>query len=561
MEATAPALRPFPFNRRRRVRQKVHVPAYASFTGASQSEMLDLYEVLDISQNGLALQCSSPMEINQSVELCLDLAETGAQISGTARVAWSDAAGHVGLELRLPADAAQHQLSEWLFLNVLAAAANAGQVAPHSGDSLDSIHPQNYTDVLSAASAVQKEAESLGSNLEAVLALVASRSQSLLRASGAAIALQPEKEGEEKKNEIKEASDAAMVCRASSGPSAPPVGVTLHVGSGFSGECVRTGKLLRCDDTETDDRVDRQTCRALGLRSMIAAPIRNGEEVVGLLEVFSLHPGAFGDNDSAVLQRLAETIQAALIRSARLNHPTAPPPPPPKPFSPPPGSVLFAHPPESAAEKDPPGDRDNLSGIRLPRAHLYLLFAAAATIFLALGVITEPWIHEKLQERNRNDEQTVLASSHPPADATHSLASIPSADSANFSQLRELAGHNDSAAENALGLLYAAGDEKQGIRRDETEAAHWFSKAAEHGNVLAQSKLGSLYWGGRGLTKDDGQAYFWTVLARANGDAASKALAPFIATRLTPAQKSAIEQKAEQWLERQESTSKPLAAR
>ncbi len=555
MEATAPALRPFPFNRRRRVRQKVHVPAYASFKGASQSEMLDLYEVLDISQNGIALQCSSPLEINQTVELCLDLAETGAQISGTARVAWSDAAGHVGLDLGVPADAAQRQLTEWLFLNVLAAAANAGHVAAHSGDSLDSIHPQNYTDILSAASAVQKEAESLGSNLEAVLALVASRSQSLLRASGAAIALQPEKE---KKGE---APDAAMLCCASSGSSAPPVGVILHVDSGFSGECVRTGKLLRCDDTETDERVDRQTCRALGIRAMIAAPIRNGEDVVGLLEVFSLHSGAFGDNDAAVLQRLAETVQSALIRSTRVNHPTAQPPLPPKPFSPPPGSILFAHLPESAAEKDPSGDQDNLSGIRLPRAHLYLLFAAAATIFLALGVITEPWIHEKLQARNRSGEQTVLASSHPPADASNSPAFSASADSADFTQLRELADHNDPAAENALGLIYAAGDEKQGIRRDETEAAHWFAKAAEHGNVPAQSKLGSLYWGGRGLSKDDAQAYFWTVLARANGDAASKALAPFIATRLTPAQKAAIEQKAEQWLERQESISKPLAAR
>jgi GAF domain-containing protein len=555
MEATAPVSRSYTTNRRHRVRQKVHVPAYASFTGASQSEMLDLYEVLDISQNGIALQCSSRLEIDQTVELCLDLAETGAQISGTARVAWSDTAGHVGLELGVPAEAAQHQLSTWLFLNVLAAAANAGHVAAHSGDSLNSIHPQNYTDILSAASAVQREAESLGSKLEAVLSLVASRSQSLLHASGAAIALQGDKEEKE------DAADAVMVCRASSGPGAPPVGITLHVGSGFSGECVRTGKLLRCVDTETDERVDRQTCRALGIRSMIAAPIRKGDEVVGLLEVFSLRSGAFGDNDAAVLQRLAETVQAALIRSARIKDPTAPPPLPPKPFSPPRGGVLFAHLPESGAEKDAPGEQDNLSGIRLPRGHLYLLFAAAATIFLALGVITEPWIHEKLQTRKRSDEQTVLASSHAPADATNSPASIPAADSANLTQLRELADHNDPAAENALGLIYAAGDEKQGIRRDETEAAHWFSKAAEHGNVPAQSKLGSLYWGGRGLSKDDAQAYFWTVLARANGDAASKALAPFIATRLTPAQKSAIEQKAEQWLERQESTSKPLAAR
>jgi len=112
-----------------------------------------------------------------------------------------------------------------------------------------------------------------------------------------------------------------------------------------------------------------------------------------------------------------------------------------------------------------------------------------------------------------------------------------------------------------LGLLYAAGDEKQGIKRDESGAARWFTKAAEHGSVPAQSKLGSLYWGGRGLARDDNQAYFWTVLARANGDSASQALAPFIAMRLTLAQRKAIEQQAEQWREQHQFGPKSVAGR
>ena len=86
MASTIQLTPPASSNRRGRVRQRVHVPAYASFSDASYSEMLDLYEVLNISESGLALHCSSPMEINQTVELCLDLAEAGPQISGTARV-------------------------------------------------------------------------------------------------------------------------------------------------------------------------------------------------------------------------------------------------------------------------------------------------------------------------------------------------------------------------------------------------------------------------------------------------------------------------------------------
>jgi hypothetical protein len=560
-------------NRRARVRQKVHVPAYATF-GDSQSEMLDLYEVLDISENGLALHCPSPIQVNQNVELCLDLAEAGMQISGTARVAWLDGAGRVGFGLPGLADPARRQLSEWLFLNALAAAANAELPPAPSEDSMDwknPVHRPNYTDILSAASAVQKEAELLGSDLAAVLTLVASRSQSLLRASGAAVAMEgqqgQERKEQEREEQQSEKNDArTMICRASSGSSAPPVGVTLYVDSGFSGECVRSGKLLHCDDTETDERVDRQSCRALGIRSLVAVPVREREKIVGLLEVFSEQPNVFSENDSAVLQRLAETIQAAILRARREHDPPAPPMPSSKSFSSP-GSVLFASLPErdretgkqKARSEDQDKDHDKVGGIRLPRAYLYLLFAAAATIFLVLGFLAEPWIQEKLRARGQEEQHTVLASSKPQLEPSN--AGLGPADPASFAELQALADHGAPAAENALGLLYAAGDEKQGIKRDETEAARWFTKAAEHGSVPAQSKLGSLYWGGRGVKQDDNRAYFWTVLARASGDDASQALAPFIATRLTRAQRATIEQEAEQWLERYESAAKPVAGR
>jgi putative methionine-R-sulfoxide reductase with GAF domain len=536
-------------NRRGRVRQKVHVPAYASFSDASRGEMmLDLYEVLNISESGLALHCSWPMEVNQTVELCLDLAEAGGQISGTARVVWFDATGRVGFAFPVLTDAFKRQLSDWLLLNALASAANAESREAPSGDFENSIPRQNYTDILGAVSAVQKEAESLGPDLEAILALVASRSRSLLRASGAAVALEEGSEGKD-----------TMICRASAGPSAPPVGTNLHVGSGFSGECVRSGKLLRCDDTETDDRVDRQSCRALGIRSIIAAPLLVGEKekIVGLLELFSGQPGAFGENDSAVMQRLAETLEGAVNRSPRVHENSAPQPPSPNPFPPSLASILFAHDPESNAEKNLSGDQDRVGGIRLPRFYLHLLFLTAAIIFLALGYVAEPWIHEKIKSRGRSEEHTVLASSRPPSEA----ALVPSVNTTNLAQLRELANRGDSAAENALGLLYAAGDEKQGIKRDESGAARWFTKAAEHGSVPAQSKLGSLYWGGRGVAKDDNQAYFWTVLARANGDSASQALAPFIAMRLTLAQRKAIEQQAEQWRGQHQFAPKSVAGR
>ncbi|MGO8796606.1 MAG: PilZ domain-containing protein, partial [Candidatus Sulfotelmatobacter sp.] len=145
MSATAQASLPVPLNRRRRVRQKVHAPAYAVFTRASADkklpretqtgDMLDLCEVLDISEVGVAVQCAAPMEINQQVDLCLDLAEAAGQITTTAQVVWSDANGRVGLGLSPLNNAALHRLREWLFLNAMAGAANAEAAAPASSES------------------------------------------------------------------------------------------------------------------------------------------------------------------------------------------------------------------------------------------------------------------------------------------------------------------------------------------------------------------------------------------------------------------------------------------
>jgi putative methionine-R-sulfoxide reductase with GAF domain len=512
--------------------------------------MLDLYEVLDISELGVAVQCPAPMKIDQQVELCLDLAEASGQISAAARVVWSDSTGRVGLSLPTLTNFALQRLREWLFLNAMAAAANAQSSAalPSATPEHSALRP-NYTDTLTAASAVQREAESLGSDLEAVLSLVASRSQSLFRASGAAIALAGKDAG-------------TMICRASAGPTAPPVGATLQVGSGFSGECVRTARMSRCDDTETDERVDPERCRALGIRSMLAAPVRMGERVVGLLEVFSAQPSAFGEDDSAVLQRFAETILAAINRAARAHDASPPPPAAPKPFSPSPGSVLFAHAPEERADtRSASRDEDKVGGIRLPRAHLYLLVSAAATIFMALGFILAPWIQERLRAGERNGEPTVLASSQAPVDTAKSVLAISSVDSANPERLRELARRGDPTAENSLGLLYAEGDEKQAIKPDEREAAAWFTKAAEHGSVSAQYKLGLLYWGGHGVPKDVNKAYFWAVLARAGGQEGSKDLAKVLASGMTRAQAAAIEQQAEIWYQQHESRAKPQPGR
>ncbi|MFZ0732359.1 MAG: GAF domain-containing protein [Candidatus Sulfotelmatobacter sp.] len=540
-------------NRRRRVRHKIQTPAYASFNSDPQQTKIDLHEIVDISEDGMAIQCHSPLEIKTQLDLCLDLADCAEQIYTAGQVIWSDDSGRAGFRFSdLPPDSLS-RLREWLFVNVMAGVANGETEI----DALsDAVPPRpNYTDTLAAVSVVQRQVESLGSNLSAALQLIAERALELLRASGSAIALAEKDPG-------------FMVCRASSGSDAPPTGARLQVGSGFSGECVKTGRLLRCDDSETDARVDRESCRALGIRSMLAAPVRVDDKSVGLIEAFSAEPNAFSEIDGRVLQRFADTVLAAINRATRAeNFTPSGSESSPTPASSP-GSVLFAsyHNEQDETDDKSQDKRKNeqkgSGGITLPRTHLVILACAAGTIFLALGYhlapsvesAATPWIAAKIHSRAHAQLPTVLASSTP--EKTEAISPETAAiDSASFDQLTQMALRGDPAAQNALGLRYATGE---GVKLDEVEAVRWFTKAAEQGNVPSQSKLGSIYFSGRGVPADPNRAYFWMVVARMSGDEASKTLSPFVRARLTRAQVAAIELDADRWLQ-QHRNDKPQA--
>jgi TonB family protein len=136
------------------------------------------------------------------------------------------------------------------------------------------------------------------------LAVVAQRAQAFTNASGVAIALS-------------EGNADEIVCRARSGASAPEVGAALRVNGTFTGLCIQTGKELRCDDCETDTRVDTAAIRALGIRSMVVTPVREENRVVGVLAAFAPTPHAFTITHVAVLKTMADQISALLQKERR----------------------------------------------------------------------------------------------------------------------------------------------------------------------------------------------------------------------------------------------------
>jgi putative methionine-R-sulfoxide reductase with GAF domain/Tfp pilus assembly protein PilZ len=526
-------LKPFPRNRRQTVRHRVHTPAYASLNGSSDDMVLDLSEVLDISERGAAIQTSSPWDIRREINLCLDLSETKTYLHTTGQVVWADRTGRIGVSFPDLSEASRRKLKEWLFLNAMVGAAN--YAARHGDLGLEppapsAARPQpslgladesraDYTSTLAALSAVQREVEAQGTNLEPALQLIAERSRAFTRADGSAIAL---------------AENRAMVCRASSG-NAPPVGAKLEVGSGFSGYCARTGFLQRCDDAENDPRVDRESCRLLGIRSMIAVPIRLGETVIGLLEVFSSKAHAFDDRDGTILQRLADTILAAVNRESRGR--STPTQQTSKSLWSGPsfgssGSFPFA----SVLEESEPR-----TGLSFPRRHLILLLIAAGSIVIVMAYLLTPWMVEKIHPVPPTTAAAAPAQTNPAIKPR----TLTPAQPLGLEDVRKRAELGDPYEQVALATRYATAED---MPQNYTMALHWFLKAAEQGHVGAQDTLGAYYWLGHGAPKDVTKAYFWSVLARAAGKDASKVRVAFMTSQLTRAQAQAIQREANEFL-------------
>lgn len=147
---------------------------------------------------------------------------------------------------------------------------------------------------------LQKGVAELSSSSEQVLDFVVQRAITLAGASGAAIAI---------------AKAQNIVCVSRAGSTAPELGVHVDPQSSFSDECFRSGKVLCCDDSEVDLSVNVAACRQLGIRSILAVPIRIDQRVVGILEIFSGWVGAFTRQHATVLQQLAGLASDALRTS------------------------------------------------------------------------------------------------------------------------------------------------------------------------------------------------------------------------------------------------------
>ena len=132
---------------------------------------------------------------------------------------------------------------------------------------------------------LQNAIAAAGLNADEVMGLVVERAASLTGATSAAVVLV---EGDE------------LAYRAVSRPSTLALGARLPRQGSAAGRCIAERAPVKLDDAA---------------RSLLAVPLLYGESAVGVLEVTSIRPGAFGDQDTETLRLLAQVIAIALHRA------------------------------------------------------------------------------------------------------------------------------------------------------------------------------------------------------------------------------------------------------
>ncbi|MFC7528714.1 PAS domain S-box protein [Actinoplanes sp. GCM10030250] len=106
-----------------------------------------------------------------------------------------------------------------------------------------------------------------------------------------------------------------LVYEAVAGTLASHAGLRISAHGSLSGIAIAGRTAVRCTDTETDPRVNRDACRAAGIRSMCITPLHQAGETIGVLKVASGTPGAFDAADAHQLELLATSLTSALMHA------------------------------------------------------------------------------------------------------------------------------------------------------------------------------------------------------------------------------------------------------
>jgi putative methionine-R-sulfoxide reductase with GAF domain len=346
-------------------------------------------------------------------------------------------------------------------------------------------------------------------------------------------------------------TDEAVCCRASIG-AAPEVGTPLQAGISLTALCLDSGEILLSNDTNTDPRVNPQLGKETGIRSVLVLPIKQNAKVMGVLEVLSINPNAFNQNDAAAMSELADQVLPLLSESAII---------PDRCLKQLPSNEIEAvkeqndlRPTTHAAPTTDAAEAPKSNGhhARLDLSDQTALMtsqdrsgasrrlaaglATGLAVTLALALIGYgyqvsrrkaathvPILPMAAAERKPVIEQADHSNGQPKVPASvltgtrqEAILAIQEAvQSTDVNPILNRASAGDSIAQYEMAVRYADG---KGVPQNYQDAMAWFAKAAAHANEKAQWKLGLGYMKGIGVPQDEGKAVDWFKRAANGGD-------------------------------------------
>src|SRR5262245_46279813 len=110
--------------------------------------------------------------------------------------------------------------------------------------------------------------------------------------------------------------------------------------------------------------------------------------------------------------------------------------------------------------------------------------------------------------------------------------------------LTKAAEHGKAWAQNTLAVIYLNG---YGVEKDAKQTFSWFQRAAEGRNAKAQSNIGQMYAEGTGVEKNLVKAYQWLTLAAQQGETSAPKMLVGVEPNLTPDQVAEGKRLASEW--------------
>ena len=344
-----------------------------------------------------------------------------------------------------------------------------------------------------------------------------------------------------------------IVCVASSGPAAPPIGTKLSVEQGICAACVRQNRLQLSNDTAIDPMLSAELCARLRIRSILSIPLRRHSRCVGLLGAFSDVAGRF---ELSLIERLrteAARIECLFKTSPNVSARAS-------------EHIEFGF----EAPKLESGELARASSEYRSWLGGFLAYARPISIAALTGcaftmvTILPRTARSKTSVPHQQVLETAQQALHAGEGDDANFISNLNADNSKLQDLRQRANSGNVGAQRLLAARYERGD---GLLRDSLKACVWYIIAGSNGDLEAKDRavrlshrlsqfqiaeirfnVGKMYAQGTGVHRDLVAAYSWFTLAQAAGDIRARDEQEQLEASMTREQISEGLRRASDWL-------------